>query len=236
MFVLSAIQTLATISINSVIMRNIIGLSLLLIAFIGFLTNHYFIIDQSRTNILSFVTAIIFVAGIFLIIPNFIFDPLEWERNKKLEEIIFKFRIRAVLFNNISVAIFLTIIMVILIGFYLLINPFPLEKGTEQVKQLTDNASNALITSSLTIRISASVLLIFLVGILFRVFKYLLRVAAFYHSKADALEFHKMNPESKIELERLLEIFTPEKYDISDLEQSSIATNIVDLIKSKLGR
>lgn len=214
-------------------MRNIIGLSLLLIAFIGLLTNHYFINDEFFIKIVSFVTAIIFITGVFLIIPNFIFDPTEWEKNKKIEDIIFKFRIRAILFNNIAVAIFITILTVILIGFYLLINPFPLVKNTEQLKQLTDKV---IISSGLTIRISSSVLLIFLVGILFRVFKYLIRVAAFYHSKADALEFHKMNPEVKIELEKLVEIFTPEKYDISDLEQSSIAGNIVDIIKTKLGK
>jgi hypothetical protein len=216
-------------------MKSTIGSLLLLVAFIGLLTNHYLISDEFQTKLVSFITAIGFVCGIFLIIPNFIFDPLEWEKNKSVEGFIYKFRLRAILFNNISVAIFLTILVVILIGFYLLVNPFPLEKSSEQIKQLT-NIDNAVLSSSLTIRISSSVLLIFLVGILFRVFKYLLRVAAFYHSKADALEFYKMNPETKLELEKLLEIFTPEKYDISDLEQSSIATNIVDLIKTKLGR
>ena len=118
--------------------------------------------------------------------------------------------------------------IIIVTGFYLLVNPYPVEKTVDETK-IPDQI---IISTSLTIRIGSSVLLIFLVGILFRVFKYLLRVAAFYNSKADALEFFIMHP--KMELQKLMELFTPDKYDISDLEQTSIATNIADMVKGKL--
>lgn len=150
----------------------------------------------------------------------FIFDPRDWAKNKSIEELVEKFRLRALLFNNISVIILVTTIIVIITGFYLLVNP-PTQNSTD-------------ISINLTIRIGASVLLIFLVQILFKVFKYLLRVAAFYNAKADAIEFNKMKPE--IELEKLMELLTPEKYDITDLQQSSISDNIAEMIKAKLGK
>jgi len=61
-----------------------------------------------------------------------------------------------------------------------------------------------------------------------------LRVASFYNAKADAIEFNKMNP--KIELEKLMELFTPDKYDISDLQQSSVSDNLLDVLKTKLAK
>ena len=207
-------------------MKKIFAFTFISLGFLGILTNYYLINDVAQEKIFSFITVLVFVIGIFLSIPfhqipNFIFDPREWEQNKTIESIVFKLRIRAVLFNNISIAIFFVILIVIFSGFYFLINP-PLQQETEKT----------ILSTNLTVRIGSSVLLIFLVGILFRVFKYLLRVAAFYNSKADALEFHELEPE--IELEKLMELFTPEKYDISELEQSSIASNIIDMIKAKL--
>jgi len=189
------------------------------------LVNYYFIQNIVTSKILSFSTVLSITIALLLIIPfglfsMFIFDPRDWAKNKSIEELVEKFRLRALLFNNISVIILVTTIIVIITGFYLLVNP-PTQNSTD-------------ISINLTIRIGASVLLIFLVQILFKVFKYLLRVAAFYNAKADAIEFNKMKPE--IELEKLMELLTPEKYDITDLQQSSISDNIAEMIKAKLGK
>jgi uncharacterized integral membrane protein len=157
-------------------------------------------------------------------IPVVIFDNREQEANNTPESIVERIRLRAILFNNISVGIFFFTLIVILIGFYLLVFP-PIETAT------TDQS---FLSTSLSIRIGATVLLIFLVQILFRVFKYLLRVAAFYNAKADAIEFNKMKPE--LDIVKLMELFTPDKYDISDLQQSSVSDNLIELIKAKMGK
>ena len=202
--------------------RKATGLALLGCAMISVLINHFFISDMLQIKIVSFAVCVLIIFGLILIIPFnlvpvFIFDNKEWLPNDTVEELVRKLRLRAILFNNISVAIFVVTVMVIITSFYLLVNP----------PGFRDNNT----TISLTIRISASVLLIFLVQILFKVFKYLLRVAAFYNGKADALELNKMKPE--LPLDKLIDMFTPEKYDIADLQQSSIAENLTDIIKGK---
>jgi hypothetical protein len=140
--------------------------------------------------------------------------PSEWI-------IVNKLRLRGVLFNNLSVIIFFTTILVILGGFYLLIAP-----PGNSTKELPVN---------LTIRISASLLLIFLVQVLFRVFKYLLRVAGFYNAKADAIEFnqfYKAENQPQPTLEKLMDLFTPSTYDMSDLPSD----NLIETIKAKFGK
>jgi len=210
-------------------MKKIIGLILLGFTVIVVLINHYLIADNYYSNLLSFSSTVIFLSGLLLIIPwnmlpLVIFDNREYDANKSIESIVQRIRLRAILFNNISVGIFFFTLIVILIGFYLLVFP-PIEAATTDQRFLS---------TSLTIRIGASVLLIFLVQILFRVFKYLLRVAAFYNAKADAIEFNKFKPE--LDIEKLMELFTPDKYDISDLPQTSVSDNLIELIKSKLGK
>lgn len=201
----------------------VLGLSVIVI-----LTNHYFIKDPHLSNILSFASVILIIIGLILIIPFeliplYFFDNREYDENKTVEELVKKIRFRACLFNNISIIIFFFTILVIFIGFYLLVFP-PLDN--------TNNAS--ILPTSLTVRIGASVLIIFLVQILFRVFKYLLRVASFYNAKADAIEFFKIKPD--FELEKLMDLFTPDKYDISDLQQSSVSDNLIEMIKAKLSK
>lgn len=208
-------------------MKKATGIILIGLSLIVMLTNHFLIADNYQSNLLSYATVLAFFTGLILVIPFkliplIIFDNREYDANTTIESLVQKIRLRAVLFNNISVAIFFFTIMVILIGFYLLVFP-PIEKL---------NNEDSYLTSSLTIRIGASVLLIFLVQILFKVFKYLLRVAAFYNAKADGIEFNKLRPE--IELGKLMELFTPDKYDISELQQSSVSDNLVEMIKARL--
>ena len=155
------------------------------------------------------------------IYPIFFWDNREYEANKTIDQLIRKLRFRATLFNNISIAVLLLNVVVIIAGFYLLINP-----------PLRNTINEHQLATSLTIRIGASVLLIFLVHILFRVFKYTLRVAAFYHGKADAIEFNKLKPNT--DLEKFMGLFTPDTYDITDLQQSSISDNLIEMIKARL--
>lgn len=176
--------------------------------------------------ILLFLITVLLLFALCLIF-NFrgiLFDNKEYEPNSTISKIVVKIRLRGVLFNNIAIILFLLTIFIIFISFYLLVNP-PIEKGTPDNKALID---------SLTVRIAASALLIFLVQILFKVFKYLLRVAAFYNARADAIEYHQQEP--KIELDKLMDMFTPEKYDISELEKTSLFDGIAEAIKSKASK
>lgn len=199
-----------------------IGLSMLM------LIVQYYLLPDLDNNFYSFTRVMLLIVGFLLFLPfenlsNYFWDNREYEPNKTIEQLIRKLRFRATLFNNISIAVLFVTIIIIITGFYLLINP-----PTEEIE------IQNLLATSLTIRIGASVLLIFLVHILFRVFKYTLRVAAFYHGKADAIEFNKLKPET--DLEKFMDLFTPEKYDITDLQQSSISDNLVEMFKSKLGK
>ncbi len=210
-------------------MKKTIGLILLGVSVIAILTNYYLLTDDHQSKILSYFTFIGIIAGLLLVIPFgmiplIIYDNHEYDANLSIESLVEKIRYRAVLFNNISVTIFFFTILIILVSFYLLVFP-PIAASV--------NDQNYLSTS-LTIRIGSSVLLVFLVQILFRVFKYLLRVAAFYNAKADAIEFNKFKPE--IELDKLMELFTPDKYDISDLQQPSVSDNFIEMIKAKLAK
>ena len=203
----------------------LIGL-ILIAAYLLMRLIQYFFFVNSENNVYSFVSVLLLITGILLFIPfeylpYFFWDNREYEANKTIDQLIRKLRFRATLFNNISIAVLLLNIVVIIAGFYLLINP-PL-RNTLYENQLV---------ISLTIRIGASVLLIFLVHILFRVFKYTLRVAAFYHGKADAIEFNKLKPNT--DLEKFMGLFTPDTYDITDLQQSSISDNLIEMIKSRL--
>jgi hypothetical protein len=204
-------------------MKRIIGLILIGISFAIALTVNFFIPCTqppdvaSLHNILSFSALIIFISGILIIIPyhiipRAIFDNEEQTPNITPKNLILKMRYRAILFNNISVIIFFFTLFVIIIGSYFLVSP----------------TKETSIPVSITTKTSISFLLIFLAAMLFRVFKYLLRVAAFYNAKADAIEFFNMKPGS--ELEKLMELFTPDKYDISDLQQPTLS-EIITVLK-----
>lgn len=205
--------------------KRLLGLILIAAYALMLLIQHSFF-PTVQNNVYSFISFLLLIIGIVLFvpfeyIPYYFWDNREYDPNETIEQLVEKLRYRAILFNNVSIAVLLLNIAVIVVGFYLLISP-PLQNSADPNKLAT----------SLTIRIGASVLLIFLVHILFRVFKYTIRVAAFYHGKADAIEFNIINP--KADLEKFMDLFTPDKYDISDLQQSSISDNLIEMIKSKL--
>lgn len=207
-----------------------IGIGLLAIAALAMLFRHYFSEDigphEVSGKLLSLSIVVLIPLGMILAInfkwfTEILYDNREYDPNTKPEQLVSKIRLRAVLFNNIAIIIFLFTLIVIFISFFLLVNPL--------VPQANDSSSTA---TSLTVRIGASVLLIFLVQILFKVFKYLLRVASFYNARADAIEFYNMT-EPKVTLDKLMDMFTPDKYDISELQQLSVFDSFVNAMKGK---
>jgi hypothetical protein len=201
--------------------RQIIGLCFIGLSFLLLLVIKYFFKGESEPkDYLEFSKAIAFFVGLGLAfpyewIPYVFFDNREYDPNPGVPDLIRKIRFRAVLFNNISILVFICTIGIIIVGFWLL--------------TYTDAGGEML---EITVKVSTSVLLIFLVQMMFKLFKYLLRVAAFYNGKADAMEFSKMKPD--IPLEKVIDFFTPEKYDITDME-STITGNFIEVLKAKLG-
>lgn len=206
--------------------KTIIGFLFIITGFITTLTLFYFkafIADYTFT-VLSFTRSVLIITGIlFLIpykqIPSYIFDNHDYERNEDIPSLVQKLRLRAILLNNLSVVILFVVLLVIVTGFYLLIKP-PIE-----------NLSTNPLYDGISIRFGATVLLIFLVQILFRVFKYLIRIAAFYNAKSDAIELYLMKPD--LQLDMLMEQLTPDKYDITDINQTSISDNLVEFLKTR---
>lgn len=166
----------------------------------------------------TIVILIVIALNLIFTISGILFDNKEYEPNEEITKIVKKIRYRGLLFNNIAIILFILSILVIFISFYL----------------INKSISAKDIYQSLSTNIGASIVLIFLVQLLFKVFKYLLRVAAFYNARADAIEFYAKD--QKISLDKLMDLFTPEKYDISELEKVSLFDGIVDAINSKLGK
>jgi len=200
-----------------------IAIGFIILAIVITLNKIYFYPEVSNTRkALSFASGICLIAAFFTIIPYrsipyFFWDNKDYVPNKSLESLVLKIRFRAILFNNLSILIFLITIVVIITGFYLLANP------------LINDKSAPSETVSLTIRIGATVLIIFLVNVLFRVFKYLLRVAAFYNGRADGIEINKLFP--KTDLETMMKTLSPDSFDISDLPDNSILQDVATKIK-----
>ncbi len=148
-----------------------------------------------------------------------LYDNQEYIQNKNPQELTEKIRLRAALFNNIAIILFLMILGIIAYSFYFMSNA----SSTAQPAQTGHE--------SWSTQIASTVFLIFLIQILFRVFKYLLRVAAFYNARADAIEFDQFG--KKLELDKSMDLFTPDKYDISELENSSVFADLIKAVKGK---
>ena len=204
-----------------------IGFILLGITILYFLVCTIFIERSIHINNWEDINQFLFYLGIlasvFLMFDftQILFDPKEYTPNTTKQHLIRKLRFRGVLFNNIAIILFLFTFLIIIFCFYLLINPS---------LETTKNDANWI--NDVTLRIGSSVLLIFLVQILFKVFKYLLRVAAFYNARADAIEYVILD-ESK-DLEKLMDVFTPDKYDITELEKMNILDSAANALKGNI--
>lgn len=220
-----------------------IGIGFLLVWGAMRLYAHYFGAELPARGaaVLDIVSYVALAGGIFFVIPygyirrNYFFDNAEYRSNTTREALVQRLRLRALLMHNFSAAVLGVTVLVIIGGMYAF---------TSLLGQAVGDASAELI-----VRSAAIVLLIFLVQVLFRVFKYLLRVGSFYHGIADVLELHKViayeeagakgevpegrppMPPTTTDLDKLFERMVPAAYDISDVEASSILGTIKDLVK-----
>jgi len=171
---------------------------------------------SNESNILLYAGIVLLLVGILFMLPinYYVFDVKDWEQTDSEEGVIKKLRLRALLFNNLAVLILIISISVIVFCFYQIAHPNV---------QYVDKTANATVNYQvLASQIGAVIVLIFLVQILFRVFKYLIRVGGFYNGKADALELSLANTEKNYDVYKLLETFTPQSYDISDVESPGL--------------
>jgi hypothetical protein len=202
-----------------------IGVILLSLSLLIFMVKKTLLAGTTHDNPwCTFAISLLTIVGSILLlpfewIPIFFFDNEDYKPNVELRDLIAKIRFRAVLFNNLSILIFVCSISVIIVGFYLLSVPHPAA------------ANQGFSTNDLLIKLGLVTLLIFLVGILFRAFKYLLRVAAFYNGRADGLEISQLmkdaNPKD------MMTTMSPDSFDISDLPESSILQSLSGLVKGK---
>jgi len=171
-------------------------------------------------KLLAYASIILLLVGILFILPitYYIFDIKDWVVNKSIRAVIKKLRMRAIIFNNLSILILIVTIFIIAFSFYQLRHPdyVLLDQHTAKV-----DISYFILVS----QIGSVIILIFLVQILFRVFKYLIRVGGFYNGKADALELKLNNDGVSFDTDKLLESFTPQNYDISDVDSPNFYPN-----------
>ena len=206
------------------IQRNI-AIVLLLISLTTYLINGN--IDVTNTvnvGYLKFTYKLTFILGILSVIPwddlDLIFiDAKEFTANETYRDLIRKLRLRALLFKNLSVAIL--IVSIITIGFAVYTTT------TSPKTELEKEVANWDLAS---IKIGAIFLLIFLIHILFRVFRYIVRLSGYYDGLSDALEIYLIKNENH-DLSKLIELLIPIKYDIRELKQTSITENLKSLIK-----
>jgi hypothetical protein len=172
----------------------------------------------------SFTTSLFIIIGCILLIPfewipDLFFDNRDYEPNVALPELIQKIRFRAILFNNIAILIFVITVGVIISGLYFLLT----------TDASTNNANS--FTNTLILKLASITLLIFLIGVLFRAFKYLLRVAAFYNGRADGLEITLINKNA--DPKDMMTTLSPDSFDISDLPESSVLQSLGSFVKGK---
>ncbi len=173
--------------------------------------------NWSKGYHLTFISAILFVLGLLFLLPinYYLFDVKDWEENKDVRMVIKKLRLRAIVFNNLSVLILIIAVIVIALSFYQIGHP----NTNIYSNKSPDSLNNYVWLAS---QVGSIIVLIFLVQILFRVFKYLVRVGGFYNGKADALELCLLDDGKTYKIDTLLESLTPQSYDMSDVDSPNL--------------
>ena len=202
-----------------------ISILLLLVSLISYLINEN--IDGIKSDVngyFKFTYKITFILGLITFIPwenlgSIFIDAKEFTPNKSYRQLIRKLRFRALLFKNLSVLIL--IVSIVTIGFAVYTTITSPQAELEKTVVNWDLA---------TMKVGAIFLLIFLIHILFRVFRYVIRLAGYYDGVSDALEIYLIDNE-KHDLSKLIELLIPIKYDIRELKQASTAEKIKKLIK-----
>lgn len=190
-----------------------IGLALFLPAVLLFCWYLFRDAEAPHSSLLLYASLSLLLAGVLFLLPinYFIFDVEDWKPNDTARKLVNKLRLRGLVYTNLSILVLVIAVFVIVFSCYQLAHP----TADLAPKTLEPNLRAALV---LTSQVGAVVVLIFLVQILFRVFKYLVRIGGFYNGKADAIEL-SLTPSGKgVELPKLLDSFTPQAYDISDVE------------------
>lgn len=189
-------------------------------------------------------SVLLILGGIAFVIPykfiqrNYFFETGEYKANTQRDELVKRLRLRALLLHNYSAAVLIVTVLVILGGLLLF---------TALFEQVQTEGSTELI-----VRAASIVLLMFLVQVLFRVFKYLLRIGSYYHGIADVLELYKITayeeaaaksedgkvpdgysppPPASVDMDKLFERMVPSAYDLSDVEPTSLLGTLKDLVK-----
>jgi hypothetical protein len=218
------------------------GFVFLLITAIGLVAKFFFLgADANIQHYADGVLIILFLISLALLFKfsGILFDPGEDRPNNSLKSVVVKIRYRAILYNNIAIILFFITIIIIFTCFYWFLKT-EVSAGTEQ----------SVWANAIASKFGAAILLIFLVQILFKIFKYLLRVAAFYNARADAIEVLLHNhylekekadaaidiTEQKLDLEKLMNMFTPGNYDISELDKVTLFDGFLDIFKNKMGK
>lgn len=195
----------------------ILGVIITSVAFM-LLTIYFFIKEKEHSQILLYASLALLIAGVLFMLPinYYIFDVCDWEERENIKSFIKKLRLRSIVFTNMSYLILIISILVIIFCFYQLTN----SKIEITDNQNTNDRSYYL---KLVSKVGSAVILIFLVQILFRVFKYLIRVGGFYNGKADALELTMLDKgKTYADPYKTFEAFTPNNYDMSDVESPNI--------------
>lgn len=202
-----------------------IGTLLLFFSLVTFLLSiNISAFEDDTIEFMRFAYQLSLIIGLLFVIPweNFgliFIDAKEFMPNNTFPQLIKKLRLRALLFKNLSVLILCTSIITIGVAVYYVID-----------YQTVDSNNIKVNWDFTTIKIGATFLLIFLIHILFRVFRYIIRLAGFYDGVADSLEIYQMEKE-KHGIDKLVEVLIPIKYDIRELKQSSVSELLKNVIK-----
>ncbi|MBS1751276.1 MAG: hypothetical protein JST63_15360 [Bacteroidetes bacterium] len=195
----------------------LIGSAIVLVAVILFVI--YFLFkDNAHSQILLYTAIALVLTGVLFVLPinYYIFDICDWEERDNMRSFIKKLRLRSIVFTNLSYLILIVSILVIIFCSYQLTNP-----NMEALNKQDDQSKLNYVV--LVSQVGSAVILIFLVQILFRVFKYLIRVGGFYNGKADALELTLLDKgKTYTDPYKTLEAFTPNNYDMSDVESPNL--------------
>jgi hypothetical protein len=183
------------------------------------LTAYFFLKDKGQFQILLYASLALMLIGVLFMLPinYYIFDVCDWEERENIRSFIKKLRLRSIVFTNLSYLILIIAILVILFCFY------QMTYSQITIPKDQHNDLQQLNYLALVSQVGSVVVLIFLVQILFRVFKYLIRVGGFYNGKADALELTLLDKgKNYSDPYQLLETFTPKSYDMSDVESPGL--------------
>jgi hypothetical protein len=103
-----------------------------------------------------------------------------------------------------------------------------LESSLPDTLKDSEDANRRLLISSITTRVAAASLLAFLVVVLVNLYRYNVRLAAFYRARSDALRL--ADGHSPTVLEKIAKLLSPDKLDIDKMPESP-TKQVIDLLK-----